>query len=103
MEKKTKVGDLAKMSKEAESKVHEWLAVLARCFQLQDAIAVLELDRVFDTNPDELIVIGSRCRPLGTSAASRSQAAPRAWSPGWTLPPGSPTPRFFCTQSSPAP
>ena len=54
MEHKTKIGDLAKTSKEAESKVQEWLAVLARCFQLQDAIAVLELDRVLDTSPEEL-------------------------------------------------
>jgi hypothetical protein len=53
-EHKTKVGDLAKTSKETESKVQEWLAVLARCFQLQDAIAVLELDRVLDASPGEL-------------------------------------------------
>ena len=54
MERKTKIGDLAKMAKEAESKVQGWLAVLARCFQLQDAIAVLELDRVLDAAPDDL-------------------------------------------------
>lgn len=54
MEHKTKIGDLATTSKEAESKVQEWLAVLAQCFQLQDAIAVLELDRVLDSSPDEL-------------------------------------------------
>ncbi len=54
MERKTKIGDLAKTAKEAESKVQEWLAVLARCFQLQDAIAVLELDRVLDASPEEL-------------------------------------------------
>jgi hypothetical protein len=54
MEHKTKIGDLATTSKEAESKVQEWLAVLARCFQLQDAIAVLELDRVLDSSPYEL-------------------------------------------------
>jgi hypothetical protein len=30
------------------------LAVLARCFQLRDAIAVLELDRVLDAAPDDL-------------------------------------------------
>ena len=54
MEHKTKVGDLAKASKDAEVTVREWLAVLARCFQLHDAIAVLELDRVLDTSPDEL-------------------------------------------------
>lgn len=48
------VGDLAKTSKEAEVKVQEWLAVLARCFQLQDAVAVLELDRVLDASAEEL-------------------------------------------------
>ncbi|QTG82590.1 hypothetical protein [Arthrobacter crystallopoietes] len=51
---KAKIGDLAKVSKEVESKIQEWLAVLARCFQLQDAIALLELDRVLDASPDEL-------------------------------------------------
>jgi hypothetical protein len=54
MEHKTKIGDLAKASRDAESAVREWLAVLARCFQLHDAIAVLELDRVLDASPDEL-------------------------------------------------
>ncbi|MGW2270085.1 hypothetical protein [Streptomyces yangpuensis] len=50
----SKIGDLATAATEAESKAQEWLAVLARCFQLQDAIAVLELDRVLDTAPEEL-------------------------------------------------
>ncbi|MEJ8645604.1 hypothetical protein WKI68_39120 [Streptomyces sp. MS1.HAVA.3] len=54
MERKTKIGDLATTAQEAESIVREWLAVLARCFQLQDAIAVLELDRVLDASPEEL-------------------------------------------------
>lgn len=54
LEKKTNVGDLAKTSKEAESKVLEWLAVLARCVQLQDAFTLLELDRVLDAKPEEL-------------------------------------------------
>jgi hypothetical protein len=54
LENKSKVGDLAKTAKEAESSVREWLAILARCFQLLDAIAVLELDRVLDASPDEL-------------------------------------------------
>ncbi len=39
MEHETKIGDLAKTSKDAELKVQEWLAVLARCFLLQDATA----------------------------------------------------------------
>ncbi|MEU9060706.1 hypothetical protein AB0D13_18105 [Streptomyces sp. NPDC048430] len=54
MEYKDKIGDLATTAKEAESAVREWLAVLARCFQLQDAMAVLELDRVLDVSPEEL-------------------------------------------------
>ncbi|MFF1297219.1 MULTISPECIES: hypothetical protein [unclassified Streptomyces] len=53
MEHKTKIGDLAKASKGAEFTVRGWLAVLARCFQLRDAIAVLELDRVLNASPDE--------------------------------------------------
>ncbi|GGP15622.1 hypothetical protein LDL08_37080 [Nonomuraea glycinis] len=54
LESTTKFVDLARAAKEAESKGQEWLAVLARCFQLQDAIAVLELDRVLDASPGEL-------------------------------------------------
>jgi hypothetical protein len=54
LEGKTAVGDLAKAANQAEAKAQEWLAVLARSFQLQDAIAVLELDRVLDASPDEL-------------------------------------------------
>ena len=65
---KTKVGDLAKTAKEAEAEVQKWLAVLARCFQLHDAIGVLELDRVLDASPDEL----DRHR-LGLKAARRDR------------------------------
>ena len=54
LERETKIGELAKTSTEARSKVQEWLAALARCFQLQDAMAVLELDRVLDASPEEL-------------------------------------------------
>ena len=54
LERKTKIGDLAETAKEAESKVQGWLVVLAHCFQLQDAIAVLELDRVLDAAPEDL-------------------------------------------------
>ncbi|GAA4243272.1 hypothetical protein [Dactylosporangium darangshiense] len=54
MESKTKVGDLAKTAKKIEREVGVWLAVLARCFQLQDEIAVLELDRVLDASPADL-------------------------------------------------
>jgi len=54
VESKAKIGDLADAAENADAKVQEWLAVLARCFQLQDAIAVLELDRVLDAAPEEL-------------------------------------------------
>lgn len=54
LESKAKIGDVAKTSKDAEVTVPEWLAVLARCLKLQDALAVLELDRVLDAAPDEL-------------------------------------------------
>lgn len=54
LEDETAVGELADISRSAESTVHEWLAVLARCFQLQDAIAVLELDRVLTAAPEDL-------------------------------------------------
>ncbi|MFF0425540.1 hypothetical protein ACFYUJ_14160 [Streptomyces sp. NPDC004520] len=54
MEQKAKIGELATAAEEAEAKARQWLAVLARCFQLQDAVAVLELDRVLDAAPEEL-------------------------------------------------
>jgi hypothetical protein len=54
LDRKSKVGELAKIAKDAEAEVEKWLAVLARCFQLHDAVAVLELDRVLDASPDEL-------------------------------------------------
>lgn len=54
LEDKSKIGELAKASKEVTPKVREWLAVLARCFQLLDGIAVLEFDRVLATAPDDL-------------------------------------------------
>ncbi|MFJ3209174.1 hypothetical protein [Streptomyces flaveolus] len=54
VESTTKIGDLAKMAKEAESEVQELLAVVARCFELQDALDVLRLQRVLDESPDKL-------------------------------------------------
>lgn len=54
LEAKSKTGDLAETAKDVESNGQEWLAVLARTFQLQDAIGVLELDRVLDESPGEL-------------------------------------------------
>ncbi|MEU4560993.1 hypothetical protein AB0F72_21650 [Actinoplanes sp. NPDC023936] len=54
LEQQSGISDLARTSKQAESTIIEWLSVLARCFQLQDGIAVLELDRVLNTTPEEL-------------------------------------------------
>lgn len=54
LEKKADLGKIAKATKDAEPKVREWLALLARCAQLQDGVAILELDRVLDSAPEDL-------------------------------------------------
>lgn len=54
LERERDVDDLAVLAKTAETSVGDWLAVLARCFQLQDGIAILELERVLDASPAEL-------------------------------------------------
>jgi hypothetical protein len=54
LERHDKMGDLAKVAKQADATAQEWLVVLARCVQLQDALAVLELDRVMDSEPDDV-------------------------------------------------
>ena len=54
LQKKADIGEIAKATREAEPKVREWLAVLARTFQLQEGVSVLELDRVLDASPEEL-------------------------------------------------
>lgn len=54
VERASRLGDQARAAEAASGKVQEWLSVLARCLQLQDAIAVLELDRVLDAAPEDL-------------------------------------------------
>ncbi|MFB6892751.1 hypothetical protein ACFCX4_25960 [Kitasatospora sp. NPDC056327] len=54
LERGSRVGDLSDTAREVGPVIREWLAVLARCAQLQGAMAVLELDRVLDASPDEL-------------------------------------------------
>jgi hypothetical protein len=54
LKKKADLGETAKATEAAAPKVREWLAVLARCFQLEDGLSVLELDRVLDASPEEL-------------------------------------------------
>ncbi|MFF2488045.1 hypothetical protein ACFVSU_16690 [Microbacterium sp. NPDC058062] len=77
LENETKMGDLAELSKQAQDTVIEWLAVLARCFQLQDAMAVLEIDRVLDSSPDE---IDSHRLALHTARQRRQDAISKATS-----------------------
>ena len=68
LERKSTIADLMKTANNAEAKTREWLAVLARCFQLQEGIAILELDRVLETAPDDLA--GHR---LGLKAARQDR------------------------------
>ena len=49
-----KVSDVASAAAAAAASTQEWLAVLARTFQLQEGLDVLELDRVLDASPDEV-------------------------------------------------
>lgn len=75
VEKAAALGDKAKAAANAESRTPEWLAVLARTFQLQEAISVLELDRVLEESPEELErhrlgLQAARQRRIETIAAS---------------------------------
>ncbi|KQO65177.1 hypothetical protein [Curtobacterium sp. Leaf261] len=54
LEKRMKLGELADATEQIEPKVREWLAVIAHCFQLQESLDVLELDRVLDAAPDDV-------------------------------------------------
>jgi hypothetical protein len=72
------VDELAKVARAAEVSVAEWLAVLARCIQLSDAVGVLELDRVLDSTPEDLerhriglkVARDNRTALIGRSTAS---------------------------------
>jgi hypothetical protein len=68
VEEKAKLSDLAKVAKETESTFLEWLAVLAHSFRLLDGLAVLELDRVLGSSPDDL-----NQHRLGLKAARQSR------------------------------
>ncbi|KQR89641.1 hypothetical protein ASF96_04295 [Microbacterium sp. Leaf179] len=54
LEREAKISELADLSKSAQTEVGEWLAVLARCFQLQEGMSILELDRVLDSSTEDL-------------------------------------------------
>lgn len=49
-----KVGQTAKVAQEIAQTTREWLVVLAQAFKLQDALGVLELERVMDEDPENL-------------------------------------------------
>ncbi len=53
-EDKSKTGELKRVLKEIEREVGVQLAILARCFELQDEFRVVELDHVLATAPENL-------------------------------------------------
>lgn len=54
LELKSGMRELKIAVREADGEVGVWLTVLARCFQLQEEVAILELERVFHGAPDKL-------------------------------------------------
>lgn len=54
LNKKADLGDIAKITREAEPRIQEWLGVIARTILLQDGVSILELDRVLDATPNDL-------------------------------------------------
>ena len=54
IERKGGIGETAKAAREIRASIRDWLAVLAKCFQLQEALGVLELDRQFEEAPEDL-------------------------------------------------
>jgi hypothetical protein len=51
---KSPVTDMYQAIKTAETQIPMWLTVLANCVSLYDSIAIIELDRVMETNPEDL-------------------------------------------------
>lgn len=70
LEKKVDLGDIAKATREAEPRIHEWLRVIARTVFLQDGVSILELDRVLDSAPDDL-----ESHRIGLAAARQNRVA----------------------------
>lgn len=54
LERTSDVGKLANTMKRGLTDIPEWLAVMAKCLQLQDGYSVLKLDHVQGSTPDEL-------------------------------------------------
>jgi hypothetical protein len=70
LQKKADLGEIAKATRNAEPRIHEWLRVLARTVQLQDGVSILELDRVLDATPEDLAA-----HRLGLSTARQNRLA----------------------------
>lgn len=49
-----RAGERVKLAEIVEDEVAEFLAVIAHCFELQDALDVMRLDRVLEESPDQL-------------------------------------------------
>ncbi|WP_104125979.1 hypothetical protein [Cryobacterium sp. Y57] len=47
-------GERVRIAKSAENDVAEFLAVIAHCFEMHDALDVMRLDRVLEESPDKL-------------------------------------------------
>ncbi len=54
MESASKVGDVGESAKEVDAKLQDLLPVVARCFELQNALDLLRLERVLYDSPDRL-------------------------------------------------
>ena len=54
LEGKTRISGLASAAEEVKPEVAKWLAVLAECFQLQEAFDILAVDRVLGAPAEEL-------------------------------------------------
>jgi hypothetical protein len=56
IESVTDLGDLAKLLASTDGEIKDWLVVLARCLQLREEADSLELDRVAQTEPENVEV-----------------------------------------------
>lgn len=52
--KSTQVPDALSITRDSETELTEWLVVIAQSLRLQDAVGIIELERIFDSHPEEL-------------------------------------------------
>ncbi len=50
----SQLADMYQAIKTVETNIPMWLTILANCASLYDSIAIIELDRIMDTNPEDL-------------------------------------------------